>query len=290
MYDNIAYTLKNQHMPRDEIRLYVEEIASMLDLTGLLKRRPKELSGGQQQRVAIGRALVRKPKLFLLDEPFSNLDPSLRAQLRREVKRLHEKMGTTFIYVTHDQAEAFMLGTRIVAMRHGMIEQSGTPKALYNRPLNTYVASFVGVPPMNLLDAQLTRREKSWYVRVLRTEYPISEKQCSALADSDEGREIRLGIRPVHLSFGDKGIEAEVEYAETTGICCASSGGRHAGDACSARRYASFENCEAREGAPGNAAGVLSSVRQGERKTDIKPKQRKRKGPVFEALQIVQTA
>lgn len=217
VYDNIAYTLKNQHMPRDEIRLYVEEIASMLDLTGLLKRRPKELSGGQQQRVAIGRALVRKPKLFLLDEPFSNLDPSLRAQLRREVKRLHEKMGTTFIYVTHDQAEAFMLGTRIVAMRHGMIEQSGTPKALYNRPLNTYVASFVGVPPMNLLDAQLTRREKSWYVRVLRTEYPISEKQCAALADSDEGREIRLGIRPVHLLFGDKGIEAEVEYAETTG-------------------------------------------------------------------------
>ena len=110
-----------------------------------------------------------------------------------------------------------MLGTRIVAMRHGMIEQAGTPKALYNHPLNTYVASFVGVPPMNLLDAQLTRREKSWYVRVLRTEYPISEKQCAALADSDEGREIRLGIRPVHLLFGDKGIEAEVEYAETTG-------------------------------------------------------------------------
>ena len=111
VYDNIAYTLKNQHMPRDEIRLYVEEIASMLDLTGLLKRRPKELSGGQQQRVAIGRALVRKPKLFLLDEPFSNLDPSLRAQLRRGSEAAsRKKLGTTFIYVTHDQAEAFMLG------------------------------------------------------------------------------------------------------------------------------------------------------------------------------------
>lgn len=215
--ENVELPLIYRGIDRKTRRKLAVESLKKVGLEKRMDHKPNEMSGGQQQRVAIGRALVRKPKLFLLDEPFSNLDPSLRAQLRREVKRLHEKIGTTFIYVTHDQAEAFMLGTRIVAMRHGMIEQAGTPKALYNHPLNTYVASFVGVPPMNLLDAQLTRREKSWYVRVLRTEYPISEKQCAALADSDEGREIRLGIRPVHLLFGDKGIEAEVEYAETTG-------------------------------------------------------------------------
>lgn len=217
VYDNIAYTLKNQHMPRHEIRVLVEEMAELLHLTALLKRRPRELSGGQQQRVAIGRALVRKPKLFLLDEPFSNLDPSLRAQLRQEVKRLHEAIGTTFIYVTHDQAEAFTLGTRIVTMRHGMIEQAGTPKELYNRPANTYVASFVGVPPMNLLDATLVRQGDRWQVQALEQEYPLSPKQCASLSDKDDGRPVRLGIRPAHITLGQDGIDAQVDYAEATG-------------------------------------------------------------------------
>ena len=217
VYDNIAYTLKNQHLPREEIRVLVEETAELLGLTPLLKRRPKDLSGGQQQRVAIGRALVRKPKLFLLDEPFSNLDPALRAQLRQEVKRVHEKLGTTFFYVTHDQAEAFALGTKVVVMRHGIIEQVGSPKELYNHPVNEYVASFVGVPPMNLLDARLACKNGAWRVHALGTEYPLTEKQAAALSRADDGRPVRLGIRPVHLQLGTAGLPAEVEYTEPTG-------------------------------------------------------------------------
>lgn len=217
VYDNIAYTLKNQHMPRHEIYERVKEIAELLGLWELRDRRPRALSGGQQQRVAIGRALVRKPKLFLLDEPFSNLDAGLRGQLRQEIKQLHEKLGTTFIYVTHDQAEAFMLGTRIVVMRHGMIEQDASPKELYNRPANEYVGAFVGVPPMNLVDGTLTRQADGWSVSALGGSWPLSPQQSGRLSSGDEGRAVRLGVRPVHMRLEEDGLPARVDYAEPAG-------------------------------------------------------------------------
>lgn len=217
VYDNIAYTLKNQHVPRHEIHEMVRETAELLGLWELRDRRPRELSGGQQQRVAIGRALVRKPKLFLLDEPFSNLDAELRAQLRQEIKQLHEKLGTTFVYVTHDQAEAFQLGSRIIVMRHGMIEQDAAPRELYNRPVNDYVASFVGVPPMNLVDGTLTREKAGWTVRALGGSWPLTERQGAALSEADAGRAVRLGVRPVHMQLDETGLPAEVDYAEPAG-------------------------------------------------------------------------
>jgi len=217
VYDNIAYTLKSQHMPRDEIRSMVLETAQLLNLSGLLNRRPMELSGGQQQCVAIGRALVRKPKLFLLDEPFSNLDSALRQHLRLELKRIHEQLGTTFIYVTHDQAEAFMLGTKIVVMRDGFIEQSGTPRELYNYPYNTYVASFVGVPQMNLVEARLIKKNCQWYARLFDESYLLPERKCRAFSEAENCRQIILGIRPVHITISDAGVEAQIEYTEHSG-------------------------------------------------------------------------
>lgn len=217
VYDNIAYTLKNQHMPRDEISTMVMDIAQLLGLTKLLKRRPKELSGGQQQLVAIGRALVRKPKLFLLDEPFSNLDPALRAHLRLELKRIHGKLGTTFIYVTHDQAEAFSLGTRIVVMRDGLIEQEGTPRELYNHPKNTFAAAFIGTPSMNLIPSQLSLQSGRWCVQLFGEYIPLPEKSCTELGATNDGRQIILGVRPVHIGLSETGVPAEIESVEPTG-------------------------------------------------------------------------
>lgn len=216
VYDNIAYTLKNQHMPRDEISTMVMNIAQLLGLTKLLKRRPKELSGGQQQLVAIGRALVRKPKLFLLDEPFSNLDPSLRAHLRLELKRIHGKLGTTFIYVTHDQAEAFSLGTRIVVMRDGLIEQEGTPRELYNHPKNLFTAAFIGIPSMNLIPSRLSLQNGRWCVQLFGENISLPENRAEIVA-ADDGRQIILGVRPVHIRLSETGVPAEIESVEPTG-------------------------------------------------------------------------
>lgn len=220
VYDNIAYPLKNQHIPRHEIREQVLRTAELLKLTKLLERRPKDLSGGEQQRVAIGRALVRKPKLFLLDEPFSNLDVSLRQSLRQELKRIHEALDTTFIYVTHDQTEAFMLGTKIVVMQDGLIEQAGTPRQLYNHPQNAYVASFIGTPQMNMLQGVLHRENDAWTVQTMGQTYTLSSEQSASLAPADDGADVQLGIRPVHIKVYTEtgaGIEAEVFYTEQTG-------------------------------------------------------------------------
>ena len=160
VYDNMAFGLRNRHMPEEQIKEKVLEAAKMLDIEMYLARKPKAMSGGQRQRVALGRALVRDPKVFLLDEPLSNLDAKLRAQMRTEITKLHKKLGTTFIYVTHDQVEAMTMGTRIVVMKLGYVQQIDTPMNLYNKPYNKFVAGFIGTPQMNFFDVTLERKGK----------------------------------------------------------------------------------------------------------------------------------
>ena len=155
VYDNMAFGLKLRKVPKDEIDKKVREAARILDLEKLLDRKPKALSGGQRQRVAMGRAIVRKPKVFLMDEPLSNLDAKLRVQMRIEIAKLHENLGATIIYVTHDQTEAMTLGTRIVVMKDGVVQQVDTPQNLYTKPCNLFVAGFIGSPQMNFLDAEV---------------------------------------------------------------------------------------------------------------------------------------
>ena len=155
VYDNMAFGLKLRKVPKDQIDKQVKEAAKILDLEKLLDRKPKALSGGQRQRVAMGRAIVRDPKVFLMDEPLSNLDAKLRVQMRTEISKLHERLGATIIYVTHDQTEAMTLGTRIVVMKDGVVQQVDTPQNLYNAPGNLFVAGFIGSPQMNFLDAKV---------------------------------------------------------------------------------------------------------------------------------------
>ena len=196
VYENLAFPLKSQHVPREQLQRQVQEVAGLMELDEVLNRYPRELSGGQRQRIAIGRALVRRPRLFLMDEPFSNLDPVLRRRLRGLVKSLHQRLGATFVYVTHDQEEAFALGDRIVVMQNGRIEQTGPPRDLFNRPANLYTAAFVGTPPMNIIrSAALRRREKGWTVEALGQELPLPEKRCAALTPQDNGRRVRWGGR-----------------------------------------------------------------------------------------------
>ena len=157
VYDNMAFGLKLRKVPKDQIDKMVKEAAKILDLTPLLDRKPKALSGGQRQRVAMGRAIVRNPKVFLMDEPLSNLDAKLRVQMRIEISKLHDKLGATMIYVTHDQTEAMTLGTRIVVMKDGVVQQIDTPQNLYNKPCNLFVAGFIGSPQMNFVDAKISK-------------------------------------------------------------------------------------------------------------------------------------
>ena len=163
VYDNMAYGLRCHHVKEDEIKETVRNAAEILGITDYLDRKPKELSGGQRQRVALGRAIVRKPKVFLLDEPLSNLDAKLRVQMRSEISKLHERLKTTFIYVTHDQTEAMTMGSQIVVMKDGVIQQVDTPLNLYNHPVNTFVATFLGSPQMNLLEGKLEKRGEEWH-------------------------------------------------------------------------------------------------------------------------------
>jgi len=206
VFENIAFTLKTQHMPREELENTVNEMARLLGITQCLDRLPSQLSGGQLQRVAIARALVRKPKVFLMDEPFSNLDAPLRASLRNLVKKIHAELGTTFIYVTHDQNEALALGQRIIVMRDGIIEQNDTPQKIYNRPVNTYVAVNVGSPQMNMFEG----------VKVLDGKANLFSKGYS-VPNGAHHENITIGIRPVHIVRDDAGIKAKVVYAEPLG-------------------------------------------------------------------------
>ncbi len=223
VYKNLAYPLRNLHLPEEELDRKVQDIAKLLKLQKLLDRRPKELSGGEMQRVAIGRALVREPVIFLMDEPLSNLDASFRQKLRTEIRRIHDDLHNTVIYVTHDQREAFMLADRIVVMKDGLIQQIGTPKELYNHPVNSYVASFIGEPKVNLLPGELQIRVSGSglkaSVSVLDTELSLPEDTAALFTKADDHRKVTVGIRPVHIKKTEDGggIAAKVTYKEVLG-------------------------------------------------------------------------
>lgn len=185
--DNISYSLRIHKVPKDEIEARVSEIASMLNLEDLLDRRPNQLSGGQKQRVAMGRALIRKPRVFLMDEPLSNLDAKLRAQMRVEIASLYEKLDTTFIYVTHDQTEAMTLATKIVAMNNGVVQQIDTPYNMFHYPANRFVAGFIGMPGMNFVEVELVERGGDVYVRGTDGELRVNEERArESVADQSK--------------------------------------------------------------------------------------------------------
>ena len=212
VYDNMAFGLKLRKVPKDEIDKKVREAAKILDLEKLLDRKPKALSGGQRQRVAMGRAIVRNPKVFLMDEPLSNLDAKLRVQMRIEISKLHENLGATIIYVTHDQTEAMTLGTRIVVMKDGVVQQVDTPQALYNTPCNLFVAGFIGSPQMNFMDAKCTIKGNDVTLTVGKhvLKVPASKKQ--ALIDGGyDGKTVVLGIRPEDIHDEQLFIESSPE-------------------------------------------------------------------------------
>ena len=197
VYDNMAFGLKLKNVPKDEIDKMVKEAAKILDLEKLLDRKPKALSGGQRQRVAMGRAIVRNPKVFLMDEPLSNLDAKLRVQMRIEISKLHQKLGTTIIYVTHDQTEALTLGTRIVVMKDGIVQQVDAPIDLYQRPKNLFVAGFIGSPQMNFIDAKVVSNGTDVSLTFGSHSIKLPEAKAKALISNGyDGKTVVLGIRP----------------------------------------------------------------------------------------------
>ena len=218
VYENLAFALKLRHEPKDQIDRKVKEAAEILDITQYLGRKPKALSGGQRQRVAIGRAIVRSPKVMLMDEPLSNLDAKLRNQMRAELIKLREKIQTTFIYVTHDQTEAMTLGDRIVIMKDGFIQQIGTPQEVFNHPYNLFVAGFIGAPQMNFFDAQLNVEGGKYSVTMGNYTVELSEeKQAKLAANNVPAQNITLGVRPEHISLAAAGVPATIDVSEMMG-------------------------------------------------------------------------
>lgn len=227
VYDNMAFGLQLKKVPKQEIDKKVKEAAEILDISHLLDRRPKALSGGQRQRVALGRAIVREPKVFLMDEPLSNLDAKLRVQMRTEILKLHQKLQTTFVYVTHDQTEAMTMGTRIVVMKDGLVQQVDRPKNIYDNPNNMFVAGFIGSPQMNFIDAEVKASGDEIYLALSdETKLKLSKEQQEILkAKNYSGKKIVLGLRPEHLhdssvdtlssSFNE--IETAVDVTELMG-------------------------------------------------------------------------
>ena len=227
VYDNMAFGLKLRKTPKAEIEKRVNEAAKTLAIENLLDRRPKALSGGQRQRVAMGRAIVREPRVFLMDEPLSNLDAKLRVQMRTEITKLHYRLQTTFIYVTHDQTEAMTLGTRIVVMKDGVIQQVDSPVNLYNKPNNVFVAGFIGSPQMNLMEAAVSKEGND--VMLALGEYSIKLTEAKAKAVEEGGyigKQVIMGLRPedlhdeeVIISSAAAGsvVDAEVEVTELLG-------------------------------------------------------------------------
>jgi multiple sugar transport system ATP-binding protein len=208
--DNMAFSLKLARRPADEINRRVEEAAAILGLAPYLDRFPRQLSGGQRQRVAMGRAIVRKPQVFLFDEPLSNLDAKLRVQMRTEIKELHQRLRTTSVYVTHDQIEAMTMADKIVVMHDGIVEQIGAPLELYDRPANSFVATFIGSPAMNMLEGRLAPDRQAVVLS------DGTRLETGALA-GEAGQPVTVGIRPEHLVLGDTGIPSEVVVIEPTG-------------------------------------------------------------------------
>ncbi len=219
VYENMAFPLTLRHERRDVIDKKVREAAAILDITDYLQRKPKALSGGQRQRVAIGRAIVRAPKVMLMDEPLSNLDAKLRNEMRAEIIKLRKRINTTFIYVTHDQTEAMTLGDRIVIMRDGYIQQIGTPQEVFNHPANLFVAGFIGMPVMNFFDAELIREGDKYSVELDGWRVPLSEKKRQRLLEKDvPSRSVILGVRPEHtLLWQEGGVLARVDVSEMMG-------------------------------------------------------------------------
>ena len=220
VYENMAFSLKLRKERKDVIDKKVREAAEILDITQYLDRKPKALSGGQRQRVAIGRAIVRDPAVFRMDEPLSNLDAKLRNQMRAEIIKLRERINTTFIYVTHDQTEAMTLGDRIVIMRDGYIQQIGTPQEVFNNPRNLFVAGFIGTPQMNFFDAQLVREDKKFFVELGGKRIELSaEKEARLLENDIKSQPVTLGVRPEHtvIEAPGEGIAAKVDVSEMMG-------------------------------------------------------------------------
>ncbi len=225
VYANMAFGLKLRKLPKEEIDRRVREAAEILGITEYLERKPKALSGGQRQRVALGRAIVREPKVFLLDEPLSNLDAKLRTQMRAEIAKLHQKIQTTFIYVTHDQVEAMTMGTRIVVMKDGCIQQIDTPNNLYNYPCNKFVAGFIGTPQMSFIEGRLAREGDKVKVSFDDTDVAISVPEAMFMKVGDkyfDGRKVVFGIRPEHMSVDPSAFpfatECTVVHVEDLGV------------------------------------------------------------------------
>ena len=222
VYENMAFALNLRHFPKDEIDRRVREAAEILDITQYLDRKPKALSGGQRQRVAIGRAIVREPKVFLMDEPLSNLDAKLRNQMRAEIIKLRQRIDTTFVYVTHDQTEAMTLGDRIVIMKDGYIQQIGTPQEVFNSPANLFVAGFIGSPQMNFFDGKLVKEADGYSISVHGAKMALDAGIQKKLADKGvNSMDVTIGIRPEHVHFapegGDHTIAAQVDVSEMMG-------------------------------------------------------------------------
>ena len=219
VFENMAFGLKLRKTPKDEIKKRVTEAAKILDIEHLLDRKPKALSGGQRQRVAMGRAIVRNPKVFLMDEPLSNLDAKLRVQMRIEIAKLHQRLGTTIIYVTHDQTEAMTLGTRIVVMKDGVVQQVDTPQHLYEQPGNLFVAGFMGSPQMNFLDAQIAEKGGDLIAKVGEYDIVIPAAKAKVLKDGGYvGKTVVLGIRPEDIHDSQMFIEASPSVPMTSTV------------------------------------------------------------------------
>lgn len=224
VYDNMAFGLKMRKLPKDEIQRRVEKSAKILGIENLLKRKPRELSGGQRQRVALGRAIVREPKVFLLDEPLSNLDAKLRVQTRAEISKIHHQLGTTFVYVTHDQTEAMTMANRIAVMNKGVLQQLDTPQVLYDRPANLFVAGFIGTPAMNFFNMRLVKEGDTIFVD--NSEYKIKiPKDRNEKLNHLVGKEVIFGIRPDDIHNPDysphdisgERVKAKVDVVELMG-------------------------------------------------------------------------
>ncbi|MGE5557800.1 MAG: ABC transporter ATP-binding protein [Bacillota bacterium] len=224
VFNNMAFGLKLRKVPKDEINRRVHETARILGIESLLDRKPKQLSGGQRQRVALGRAIVREPKVFLMDEPLSNLDAKLRVQMRGELIKLHSRLQTTIIYVTHDQTEAMTMGDRIVVMKDGIVQQVGEPLAIYDKPNNIFVAGFIGTPPMNFLNCVIKEEGNHLFAEMKTFKLPIPANRFKSISKYVD-KEVILGIRPEHIQDKDfvsspkaeLTVEADVDVRELMG-------------------------------------------------------------------------
>ncbi len=225
VFDNMAFGLKLRKIPKEDIKRRVNETAKILEIEHLLERKPKALSGGQRQRVALGRAIVRDPKVFLMDEPLSNLDAKLRVQMRVEITKLHQRLQTTIVYVTHDQTEAMTMGTRIVVMKDGFIQQVDSPTELYEHPVNTFVAGFIGMPPMNFINAVVNVENNVVYVSFENTTIRLPERYSIPELIAHDGKEVIFGVRPEAITdeatyvsqHSEAAFSADVDVVELLG-------------------------------------------------------------------------